>query len=623
MADSSALRLNSGAKILAEALVGRGVDTIFCITGAGNLALVDACVSRGIRFIFSHHEQAAVMEAIGWAQVTGRVGVAMVTTGGGAANAVTGVLSSNLDSVPVLIVAGNESSYQIENMRGLRAFGVHGFDSVKVMQPICKLSLRVADAAGLAQIVHGALDVCVQNRPGPVFLEFPINLQRLEVAGAGGQDSAEFLKTFRTEAPGSGFAESSALEKLAGSLLGAKRPILYFGQGVRLAGAKTEAIGLAEKFGIPFVLSWSAIDLCGEDHPLNIGRAGIYGDRGVNIAIQKADFFLAIGTRLAIPQVGYDRDDFARKADRWVVDVDPTELSKFDGASWNLIQSDARKIIQIMLAWEKSSHQDEDAKIWRTLLSELEDAFPRSGQIGPPVGKGFIHSFDFVDTLSNVLDESAIVVTDVGAGLLTGHYGMRIKDGQRMFTSQGLGEMGFGLPGAIGAKIAAPNRVVVCLNTDGGIMFNLQELQVLKTHKLAIKLVIFNNNGYAMIRSSQDNLFEGRRSGSDSGAEIGFPDFKELARTFSLRHTVIDSTENLEKKLSSLVESEGPELIEVRMSPEQLYFPRLGTKKNDDGTLQSPPIEDLTPTIPENQLVYWLNRDENRSVKESLGQTHG
>jgi acetolactate synthase-1/2/3 large subunit len=563
------------------------------------------------------------MEAIGWAQVTGRVGVAMVTTGGGAANAVTGVLSANLDSVPVLIVAGNESSYQIESMAGLRAFGVQGFDAAKVMQPICKLSLRVADAAGVGKMVAGALDVCFQGRPGAVFLEFPMNLQRLEVARAAGEDSAKSVNDHQTEAPVFWAAESAGLEGLAGSLLGAQRPILYFGQGVRRAGAQKEAIDFAEKFEIPFVLSWSAIDLCGEDHPLNIGRAGIYGDRGVNIAIQSADFLLAIGTRLAIPQVGYDRSDFARKAERWVVDIDPTELSKFERASWNLVQSDARKLIQTMLTWEKSPHQHEKAKTWRAHLAELQDAFPRSGQVGPPVSDGFIHSFDFVDTLSDVLDASAIVVTDVGAGLLTGHYGMRIKDGQRMFTSQGLGEMGFGLPGAIGAKIAAPNRVVVCLNTDGGIMFNLQELQVLKTHKLDIKLVIFNNDGYAMIRSSQDNLFEGRRSGSDAGAQLGFPDFKELAGAFSLRHTVIASTDKLEGTLRSLLESDGPELIEVRMAPNQIYLPRLGTKRNDDGTLQSPPIEDMSPTIPKEQLAFWLNRHETPSLKESSRSVNG
>jgi acetolactate synthase-1/2/3 large subunit len=613
VAGSSRAKRFSGADILAESLLVHGVDTIFCITGAGNLALVDACASRGIRFIFSHHEQAAVMEAIGFAQITGRIGVAMVTTGGGASNSVTGILSAYLDSIPILVIAGNESSYQIDNMRGMRAYGVQGFDSVSVMQPICKLSLRVEELGGLEELVRGAVAKAEQNRPGPVFFEFPMNLQRSQADDArrSPRESLDLLGDNRTATAKS--KSRQPFEDLSDALFRAKRPILYFGRGVRSAGAISEAIAVAERFNIPFVLSWSALDFCADSHPLNLGRAGIYGDRGVNIALQKADFVLTVGTRLAIPQVGYDRDDFARNAERWVVDVDPSELSKFDPALWHLLQADALQFLQTVLGWETLEESGRRFDDWHLLLTELAKAFPRSEQVGPAAGEGYIHSFDFVSGLSDVLDNSAIIVTDVGAGLLTGHYAFRIKNGQRMFTSQGLGEMGFGLPGAIGAKIAAPDRMVVCLNTDGGIMFNLQELQVLKTHKLAIKLVIFNNDGYAMIRGSQDNLFQGRRSGSDSGSDIGFPNFADIAQTFGLRHTLVHSKKDLQRQLLDCFESGGAELIEVRMSPDQSYLPRLGTRKNEDGSLHSPPIEDLSPAIPRQLLELWLSREPGQA----------
>ncbi|MDB4607202.1 thiamine pyrophosphate-dependent enzyme, partial [Pontimonas sp.] len=324
---------------------------------------------------------------------------------------------------------------------------------------------------------------------------------------------------------------------------------------------------------------------------------------------QQADLLLALGTRLAIPQVGYDRNDFAREAERWVVDVDPTELSKFDSLAWNLIQADAGTAIRALHARERSAERLSDLEPWISRLGELSREFPRSQQIGSPAPDGFIHSFDFVQELCGLSTDSTIVVTDVGAGLLTGHYGWSVKQGQRIFTSQGLGEMGFGLPGAIGAQVSSPEQTVICLNTDGGIMFNLQEMQLVKTYELPIKLVIFNNMGYTMIRSSQDNLFHGRRNGSDVGQDIGFPRFSEIAAVFAMRHTLVDSVEVARAKLPDVLSSAQAELIEVKMSADQLYLPRLATGKNTDGSFSSPPIEDLTPRLNADFLARWLGKE--------------
>jgi len=606
---SGTSKMLTGADILAETLVRQGVETIFCITGAGNLELVEACATRGISFIYSHHEQAAVMEAIGWSRVSGRIGVVMVTTGAGAANSLTGILSAHLDSVPVLVIAGNESTVHIENMKDLRAFGVQGFDSVSVAKPICKFSIRLQNVVDIAPIIDRAFESCLENRPGPGFIEFPTDVQR--------QKSPPPPRRVKKKAPiGASIVDEAApsergvdpqVYRLARSILRAKRPILYFGEGIRLSGAITRALEFAEKWEIPFVLSWSAIDFCGADHPLNLGRGGIYGERATNIAIQKADVLLAIGTRLAIPQVGYERNDFARNAERWVVDIDETELSKFDAATWNLIHCDARVFIEDLASRAEGFMESRETKPWLEMLSELGEAFPLSEQVAPPVGGGFIHSFDFVGALSRCLSESAIIVTDAAGSLLTTFYGIRIKPGQRMFASQGLSEMGGGLPSAIGAKIAAPDSPVLCVSTDGSIMLNLQELQVANTYKLRIKLVVLNNEGYGMIRASQDNLSL-KRSGSESGDDLGFPDFEKVARTFDMGHTLIDSTEQLQEKLQALMDSGTAELIEVRMSPDQLYLPRLGTVKNKDGSLSSPPLENMVPLIREELLTYWLER---------------
>lgn len=609
MSETSSQSPQTGADAFAQILLRHRVDTVFCITGAGNLALVDACAKQGIRVIYSHHEQAAVMEAAGWARVTGRTGVALVTTGGGAANAVTGVLSASLDSVPLLVVSGNESTFHIQNMSSLRAFGVQGFESVAVMAPIAKLARRVEALDEVLLTFETAFQVCIDSRPGPVFVDFPMNLQRqlLEsTVEALPLDSGSAERAKIVPSPADPEAKLLALGE---ALFRAKRPLLYFGAGIRSAGAVREAIKFAEDFGLPFILSWSAIDFCDETHPLNFGRAGIYGDRHVNLALQQADLLLALGTRLAIPQVGYDRNDFAREAERWVVDVDPTELSKFDSLAWNLIQADAGTAIRALHARERSAERLSDLEPWISRLGELSREFPRSQQIGSPAPDGFIHSFDFVQELCGLSTNSTIVVTDVGAGLLTGHYGWRVKRGQRIFTSQGLGEMGFGLPGAIGAQVSSPEQTVICLNTDGGIMFNLQEMQLVKTYELPIKLVIFNNMGYTMIRSSQDNLFHGRRNGSEVGQDIGFPRFSEIAAVFGMRHTLVDSVEVARAKLPDVLSSAQAELIEVKMSADQLYLPRLATGKNTDGSFSSPPIEDLTPRLNADFLARWLGKE--------------
>jgi acetolactate synthase-1/2/3 large subunit len=252
----------------------------------------------------------------------------------------------------------------------------------------------------------------------------------------------------------------------------------------------------------------------------------------------------------------------------------------------------------------------------------MKTAFPRVKQLGPapsnPVKQ--VHSGEMLDYLYSVLKEDALIVTDVGAALLNGHYMYRQIGNRRFFTSQGLGEMGFGLPAAIGAHFADPAKQLICLNTDGAIMFNLQELQVVKEHKIPMKLFIFNNSGYSMIRISQDNLFEGRLAGSTVESGVSFPSFKDIAATFGFNHLRIENTSQLQLIQNSLNSSK-PELIEIMMDPEQKYFPRLATSKLPDGTLISPPIEDLDPKIDLKLLEEKLGYKAHENSYKARGLT--
>jgi acetolactate synthase I/II/III large subunit len=602
-----------GADILVRELKSLGVEVIFAITGAGNLAVIDAIARDGsIDLVYSHHEQAAVMEAQGYSRITNKLGVALVTTGAGTSNAVTGILSAHLDSIPVLLISGNESSFHCINPYDLRAYGVQGFDSCAVLKPVSKMVSRITNVEEISPTLRDSVNAALGGRMGPVHIDFPMDLQRKQVG------AEEYLKSeLNSSLPMN--PSVTNLNELSEAISKAKAPLFYFGNGIRNTATTAEARLLLEKTGIPFILSWSAIDIFPEADGLNVGRVGIYGDRHANILLQKSDLIIAVGTRLAIPQVGYDKSDFGRLASKWIVEIDATECRKFDGLGWNVIQNDA---LSVLNGLNKTNIQSQDLHDWREECSRIKRIFPRRGQLGPepqnPTSQ--IHSGDVIEYLNQTMAPDAFIGTDVGAALLTGHYMYEQSGTRRFFTSQGLGEMGFGLPGTIGAYFADTSRQIVCLNTDGALMFNLQELQVVREHKIPLKLFIFNNFGYSMIKISQDNLFEGRLAGSDTKSGVSFPDFSEIASTFGFKHTLISTKDDL-SKMDTPLRSHEAELIEIVMDPEQRYFPRLATNKLDDGTFVSPPLEDMDPKIELSLLENLLGYKAHENSYKARGLT--
>jgi acetolactate synthase-1/2/3 large subunit len=583
----------TGAELLVDFLKTMNVSQVFCITGAGNLAIVDAITRDGsIELIFSHHEQAVVMEAQGYSRITGNPGVALVTTGGGVANAFTGTLSAHLDSVPVFLISGNESSYHCENWNDLRAYGVQGFDSVSAFAKITKKSLRISSESEIQTLLFSAWKSMIEGRKGPVLVDFPMDLQRKSYVKA-----TTFLDSLAIKNEVGKKISKEIIKDLVREISESSSPLIYIGNGCRDPETISLFLKIIEKYEIPFSLSWSASDLVPNDHYLNVGHIGIYGDRAANIVLQKSDLLISVGARLAIPQIGYDKLDFARKASKWFVDIDKVECDKFSDLNWNLINSSSIDFLSVLQSEMPDNINKEAMKVWRLSIDRIWSALPRINQVGNLSFEDAIHSCRVIEYLNLNLQDDAIVVTDVGAGLLSGHYMFEAKEKQRLITSQGLGEMGFGLPGAIGAYFGAKSRQLVCLNTDGAIMFNLQELQLISHHKIPMKLFIFNNFGYSMIKFSQENLFGNRLSGSDLDSGISFPPFEKIADIFELDFLRISSEESMTEKLPGYLESDRPVLIEVIMSPNQKYFPRLATTKREDGSLISPPLEDLDPKI--------------------------
>jgi acetolactate synthase-1/2/3 large subunit len=378
----------------------------------------------------------------------------------------------------------------------------------------------------------------------------------------------------------------------------AERPILWLGNGIRSAGAADRVRRLVEAAGVPVLVSWAGIDLIDSDHPLVFGRAGVYGQRAGNFVLQNSDLVVAIGTRLAIPQIGYVLDEFARDADIVVVDIDEDEVRKHGERVALPIVADAGAFIDALLEVLGPGAAPGD---WIARCETYRRAYP---WIGPEHADQapFINSYPFMERLVEHFKADEIIVTDMGTALLSGHQVLRFKDGQRLMTSTGLGEMGFGLPGAIGASFARDRGEVMCLNCDGGMMMNLQELQTVVHHGLPIKLFIFNNDGYLMIKHTQTNLFQGRSVGVDVRSGVSCPDFSKLAVAFGIAAFQIRDWNDFDTVLPQVQAAEGPVICEVFMHPQQLFVPKLSLAARADGSIVSPPIEDLSPLLPRDEM---------------------
>ena len=594
----------TGADSIAVALEELGVEIVFAITGAGNLAICDAIARRGsTRLIFVHHEQAALMAAQGLTRTTGKLGVALVTTGGGSTNALTGIVGANMDSIPLILITGNESSVHTNTDNELRIWGVQGFDSKQVFGPVSKASHRVRSADSIYDTVINAALVAQQPRAGVVTVDVPMDLQRKPLTSGRSLSKTSARHASLNSFTNFDVALKDGLNTAKQALKNAKRPVLLLGAGLKGSLSRLEIRRIISELGIPTLLSWSAIDLLDSTHEMNFGRSGIYGDRFSNMIVQNSDLVISIGSRLAIPQLSYDANDFARQAEIIVVDIDLKELEKFVGERWIPVQADAS---HFLTGLSNLVDLKVDFKDWLDKCREIKSLFPRRGQTenAPPLGSQdkFVNSYDVVYEISDQAGDNDIFVTDMGTGLLSGFYGLDINGNQQLATSLGLGEMGYGLPAAIGSQFANPGSTVICLNADGGMMMNLQELQTVAHHQLPIKLVIFNNDGYLMIKNSQKNLFEGRYVGSNADSGISCPDFEKLSNVFGFDYVKIDGHSDLKNQVSIFLSNPGAVILEVFMDPEQLFIPRVGTLKAEGGALMSPPLEDMIPLIDEADL---------------------
>lgn len=581
---------------IAEYLESRGIKHVFGIVGAGNVHIFNSILERGYtQIICVHNEQAATMAIQTYYRISDIVTAAILTTGAGSTNGVTGVVSAWADSIPCVIISGNENSKYMEpNALKLRMHGVQGYDSHYMVNNVTKYNNRVEKAEKTIFEIEKAFAIAIEGRPGPCWIDIPMNLQSSNV------ENSAFVNYKDVESNIIEFDESK-LTATIDMLSQSKRPVLWLGHGVRLSGAEKMVKSFVEYIGIPTLVSWAAIDMIDSDHPLVYGRAGVYGQRAANFVLQNCDLLLCIGTRLAIPQVGYDISEFARNAKIVVIDIDAQELLKYK-ERYNVAFCTDAKLFMTKLQDSLVHLKKDDYSTWIAQCNKYREKYPFVNAEDHPDTDGYINSYPFLYKLSERLNDNDIVVTDMGTALLSGHQAMKFKKGQRLMTSTGLGEMGYGLPAAMGASFATNKGSVICLNCDGGMMLNLQELQTIVHHKLPIKIFIFNNEGYLMIKHTQKSLFKGRYSGTDPDSGVSCPDYGKIATAFGIRSFVIRTWGDFDTVIPQVLSYEGTVICEVFMHPEQFFVPKLSLAVKPDGTLVSPPLEDLSPLLSRDEL---------------------
>jgi acetolactate synthase-1/2/3 large subunit len=578
------------ADYLIRSLADLGIRDIFLLPGGGAMHLDDAIVCEPrIKPVPCHHEQACgiAAEAYGRTHDVG-FGVAVVTTGPGATNIVTPVAGAWIESLPLLILSGQVKRPDALNGRMIRQGGVQEVDIIPMVAPVTKYAITIDSPERARMCLEEALWRMREGRPGPVWLDVPLDVQAAPI-------DPTRLVGFTPPEPASTEDLRPLITRINAMLEDARRPLFLIGHGVRIAGATEQFRKLAQQLNVPCVFTWNASDTLEWDSDLYIGRPGVVAARAPNFAVQNSDCLVSIGCRLDNVITAYSPEGFAREAKKVVIDVDPNELQRHQIAIDLRVCANARDVLDLWLTLPLPTISRQDWKAqclsWKHRYTPLE-------------GKTFdtalpMSHFQFIDRLSEVIEEDLLVITgSSGLAVEVFYTAFRNKKGQRMFLTSGLGSMGYGLPAAIGACVGAGGRPTLCVESDGSLMLNLQELATLRQMQLPITLVVMNNNGYASIRNTQRNYFNGRYIGSSRESGLLIPDFSALANALGIEYVQVTRPCELVPELFKT----GLRIIDVRLAEDEVLTPKVSAVPQPDGSIVSMPLEDMSPLLPRDVL---------------------
>ena len=580
-------------------IVDHGVKDIFMISGGGIMHLLDSVQKQeGLNPVFNLNEQASGICAEAYGQYTGNLGVCMVTTGPGATNAFTGCAGAWVAGTPAMFISGQVKTGQMGQLKGLRFYGLQEIAIVPCVKPITKYAVTVTDRAEIKYHMERGYYLATHGRKGPVWIDIPLDIQGSYV------DESE-LKEYDPITEGDILKHSireDDIENIYHMLNKSHRPLIMIGNGVPAAGAQKDVQYLVEKFQIPVLATWRAKGIFGDDDELYMGSPGIPTTRYSNFVLQNADFLLIIGCRMNAAITVYDEENFAPNAHKVIVDIEQPEIDKLNIDFELEINADAGDFLAHMLKNEEL-FQEKDRGNWLSYCRRVKERYPLSLEKQPYDNEGKVDGFLLAETLSDYSEADDVFVgSDSGRTCGISHMAYRLKRGQKFVESLSLGSMGWCLPSAIACCIASNKRRTLLIEGDGSLQHNIQELQLIGTYKLPIKIFIYENSGYASIYSMQRNNFEGRYCGCDADSGLVLPDLKAVAALYRLNYRLISNNEMLDDTIQEIMSDNEPCLCEVKGSINFDEIPKSMTIVNDDGTFTSSRLENLYPFLNESEL---------------------
>lgn len=585
----------------------KGIDTAFMVTGGQAMFLNDAVGKNpNYQIICTHHEQSAAMSADAYGRITNKPAIALVTAGPGSVNAMNGVVGGYTDSAPMIVISGqaNLSFVKYQQKTGIRQYGVQGIYIQPLVQSVVKYFVTLDDVTKIQQYLEKAYQAATTGRPGPVWIDVPLDMQKAEIL----QNHQQPVES--KDADHNPKVVRQSVENTYAKLQQAKRPVFLAGQGVCLSGAREVFLSLAESLNIPVITARLGIDLIESEHRLYIGRPGNYGERAANFAIQNADVIVVVGCRLASSLVGHAPEMFGKNAYKIVVDIDPKELDKPGVFIEQKVNCDALVFLKDMLAFS-SEQKVPDYNAWVDTCNSWKERYPVC--LPEYREETPINSYYLIEKLSELASSKDAILVDTGSCFHVACQGWKVKRGQRYLTTGGLSSMGYWVAG-IGACLANDRKSTIVITGDGSLQMNIQEFATIAHNKLPIKVIIFNNNGYLLIRHTQQNFMEGRLVGEGPDTGVWCPDALNIAKAYGIKGVRISTPDELEAKLQEVLEYDGPVICDV-MTPEwQLIVPRISSEKMPDGTLVAHDYEDMFPFLPRDE------QQGNMVCKQSQGE---
>jgi len=551
-------------------LIEKGIKEVFTVSGGGCIHLIDSLgKNKNINYVCNHHEQACAIAAEGYCRINNHLGVALVTTGPGGINALNGVFGCWVDSIPCLFLSGQVSLNQTIQNTKCRQIGDQEYPIIESVKPMTKYAVMITDKNTIKYHLEKAYYEATSGRKGPVWIDIPLDIQGADI-------DPESIESF-TPPNNQEFINIIDLENVLSLINESKKPLIVIGSGIRLSGAIQEFYDFLNKTKIPVMTNChSAIDTVNESYEYYVGRHGILGQRSSNKIIQECDLLLVFGSRLILKTTGYNVNAFAKNAKKVIVDIDENEINKHKFNIDIKIKADIKNFLSLI----NRSVKEPNVNIWRNYCKNLrlEDRFVFDKHHNL---KDKTSIYVFIEKLAKILPTNIPIVTSDGAAHVVTQQSIRLKENQRLFTNVGCASMGYGLPAAIGACFANNKKDIICIEGDGSIMMNLQELQTLKYYNLPIKLFIINNNGYFSIKQTQKLFFKGNEYASGPNNGVSTPSFKKIAYGFDIDYLSINNNSEIDNAIVEVLNINKPVLCEIFAHENETFEPKVVPKGID------------------------------------------